>query len=222
MVLDRGDLVFDVGASVGIKSAAYIKHDARVVCIEPVPDSVERLRQAYRDDERVSIVWSALGAREGSTTLHVCSGWPDISTVTRRWMEGRFRDWEWDQQIEVPMTTLDALIRLYGRPAFCKIDAEGYEKQILQGLSTPLAALSFEFAREGADEAAACMQRLAELGDTRYNLAFGENDVLHFESWTSAGDVLDAIATNSDPMAWGDVYALTEIACDGAAETGAI
>ena len=53
--------------------------------------------------------------------------------------------WEgqvWDQAIEVPCTTLDALIAEYGAPAFAKIDVEGFEDTVLAGLS-PAAAGAF-------------------------------------------------------------------------------
>ncbi|HRF81237.1 MAG TPA: FkbM family methyltransferase, partial [Flavobacteriales bacterium] len=44
--------------------------------------------------------------------------------------------WEgqvWDRAIEVPVTTLDRLIDQYGRPAFVKIDVEGFEDEVLVG-----------------------------------------------------------------------------------------
>ena len=45
----------------------------------------------------------------------------------------------------VPVTTLDALIERHGVPSFVKVDAEGFEEEVLQGLSRSIKALSFEF-----------------------------------------------------------------------------
>ena len=33
----------------------------------------------------------------------------------------------------------------FGKPAFCKIDVEGYEYKVIKGLSEPLNTVSFEF-----------------------------------------------------------------------------
>jgi FkbM family methyltransferase len=39
------------------------------------------------------------------------------------------------QVIQVPVMTLDQAIDRYGLPQFCKIDVEGYEMEVLRGLS---------------------------------------------------------------------------------------
>ena len=43
------------------------------------------------------------------------------------------------------LTTLDALIELHGKPDFIKIDVEGFEVDVLGGLSSAIPLLSFEF-----------------------------------------------------------------------------
>ena len=43
------------------------------------------------------------------------------------------------------VTTLDKLIEQYEVPSFIKIDVEGYELEVLKGLTRLVPALSFEF-----------------------------------------------------------------------------
>ena len=98
--------------------------------------------------------------------------------------------WEgqvWDKAIEVPCTTLDALIAQHGRPAFAKIDVEGFEAAVLAGLSQPLPALSFEFTTIQRDVALACLDRLASLGPYGFDVALGESQALTFNRWISQG-----------------------------------
>jgi len=48
------------------------------------------------------------------------------------------------------MVTLDAAtIETFGKPFYCKIDVEGWELDVLKGLSQPIPLISFEFHLNG-------------------------------------------------------------------------
>jgi hypothetical protein len=106
----------------------------------------------------------------------------------------------------VRVTTLDALIERFGVPRFCKIDVEGFEREVLRGLSRPIPFVSFEFSRELFTDAVDCMKQLAELGPTRFNCSLGESLVLMLAHWDSADRVLSALDAQSDRDLWGDIY----------------
>lgn len=214
-----GDLVFDIGANIGWKAYVFRKLGARVVAVEPQPACLQRLRDRFEGDRHVCLVGQAVGSEPGAATMWVSASLT-ISSLNPQWIEavkasGRLADREWSQQIEVPLTTLDQLIARHGRPRFCKIDVEGYEPQVLAGLTSPLAAISFEFTPELMDAALACLDRLAVLGDYRFNWARMEDDPIRWElaDWFDASAMQDHLRRQGPGTAmWagGDLYARLE------------
>ena len=97
------------------------------------------------------ILEEAAGPAVGTARLAVSEATPTVSTLAGGWREKirtenpTFEAVRWEATVEVPVTTLDVLIQRYGVPAFCKIDVEGFEAEVLAGLSQPVPALSVEF-----------------------------------------------------------------------------
>ena len=206
------NLVFDIGAHVGDRIAAFRRLGARVVACEPNPSLVPTLHRLYGEDTKVNIEPVAVGRTAGEIELKINVDNPTVSTASREFVKASqgapgWQGQSWDKAVTVPVTTLDALIARHGVPAFMKIDVEGFEAEALAGLSQPVAALSFEFTTIQRDVARACLSRCQELGYVRYNAALGESQALVHDDWQSAeaiGRWLDALpmAANS-----GDVYA---------------
>ena len=161
-------LVFDVGANLGDKAAICRRLGARVVCVEPDPRTAGNLRQRFADDESVVVVEAGLGSAPGHFELHLSPYTTRSSFVVDR-MKALGDDCGWDAVARVAVKTLDELIATHGRPDFCKIDVEGYEPEVLAGLSQPLPVIQFEFHGELLGDAAACLSRLEALGMRRFN-----------------------------------------------------
>jgi hypothetical protein len=138
---------------------------------------------------------------------------PTVSTLSSAWADRMLRERDafartrWERSIPVHVTTLDALVEEHGVPAFCKIDTEGYDLQVLQGLSRPIPALSFEYVPPALDLVRACLGRLSELGAYEYNWSAGESMRLQWTDWVDAVGVTDYLATLSPQGNPGDVYA---------------
>ncbi len=204
----QGDLCFDVGAHVGGRTKIFVQLGARVVCVEPQGSCAKRLGKRFARED-VIILQQALAATEGETDLWVCEEATPISTTSARWMrESRFAGLHrWTRAERVATTTLDALIARYGMPRFCKIDVEGSEAAVLQGLSRPIPFISFEFARELFDELGKCLDYLCSLGPARYNCSPWESMELLFSQWVTADELQRSLRVHPDSLLCGDIYA---------------
>ena len=105
------------------------------------------------------------------------------------------------------MTTLDDLIARFGEPAFCKIDVEGYELEVLRGLSRPVSALSFEYVPAAQALARACVERLPQLGEYEFNCTAGEEHRWRFDQWLAGEQIMAFLANQPIESASGDIYA---------------
>ncbi|MFQ3534367.1 MAG: FkbM family methyltransferase [Aggregatilineales bacterium] len=205
------DLVFDVGANVGSRTAVFLALGARVLAIEPQTECMAQLKARFGGHPRAAFYLGGVSAQQGELELHL-STVNATSSFSTEWIE-RLKSrpgWEghrWYATQKVPVTTLDALIAEHGLPSFIKIDVEGYELPVLQGLSQPVKALSFEYSPELLTEAMACMARLRELGDYEFEAVYKETFTFMLPSWASADEVYRALETHPKKHRSGDVYA---------------
>ena len=210
--VSAGDLAFDLGAHAGNHTRALAAIGCRVVALEPHPDFARLLRKAFTNVSRVEIIEAAVAEMAGRATLSVSDRTPTMTTLASEWREARARQplfsaVRWDRRVEVETTTLNALIERFGRPAFVKIDVEGAEPSVLAGLSTPLAALSFEYLPEALDYTRRCLARLSQLGSYRYNWSAGETYRLVANRWVNAVELLEALEPENAQRRSGDIYA---------------
>ncbi|MGE0627940.1 MAG: FkbM family methyltransferase [Hyphomicrobiaceae bacterium] len=211
--LKRGDLAFDIGSHVGDRVGSFRRCGARVVALEPQPDCARVIRTLYADFPDLTLFEAACGSTIGSLRLHINSANPTVTTLSSDFVKAADGavGWEgqiWDRKATVPVTTLDALIAAHGLPDFIKVDVEGFEAEVLAGLSGQVPALSFEFTTIQRDVAYACLDRLAALGPYTFNVALGESQKLMFRDHAGLDAMKSHIAALPPEANSGDVYAV--------------
>ena len=202
--INSGDLVFDVGANWGTKSRVFLKLGARVVAFEPVADHLRELEARCGRNARLVTVQAALGPAEGEKPFYV-----------RAEMSGFIKDWGPSAQAEmivVPTYTLDQMIALHGKPRYIKIDAEGYDYEVLRGLSQPVPYLSFEYHndRQEIEMAINCINYLSRFGELAVNITPAESLVFAYREWLSREEFLkvfpEEILQKGHDYRYGDIF----------------
>lgn len=136
--ISPGDLCFDVGSSIGEKTEAFLKLGARVVAFEPQPSCARETSARCGPNRRLTTVEAAIGAVPGKLPMYVGNN-AQVSSLIPNWVQDA------REVIQVRVMTLDQAINHYGSPQFCKIDVEGYEMEVLRGLSRAIPFLTIEY-----------------------------------------------------------------------------
>lgn len=201
------DLVYDIGSYKGELSQVFLELGASVVCVEPQPTFVEKLNDRFKDNSRVTIVDKGVADSEGKLRLMICDNSKTNSTFLKQWQRHpRYDQRKWKKEVEVEVITLQSLIEKYGKPAFCKIDVEGFEDKVINGLNTSIPYLSFEFDQEFFFQAEMCVNRLLSLGKCEFNYSKYFNYSLETEQWLSGQRLISRLDSERNGYLRGDIY----------------
>lgn len=164
----RGKLVFDIGSNIGQMVKRFVNVNAKVIAVEPQSELTSH--ENYKGVHTVK--HAAVCDKIGETIFYKCNNDPTVSSCLENWKTVdsirtlsskiiRKKPQKWTK-ITVPTTTLDALIEEFGKPKYIKIDVEGYEDKVLEGLSHKIDLISFEFIGGVTDKAIKCIDILEE------------------------------------------------------------
>ncbi len=201
--LSSCDLIFDIGAYDGHKTAAFLHIARKVVCVEPDKENFKVLGIRFRHKKsRVYLENKAVSNVTGTSFMHIHHPASAFNTLSDNWKEILENDnvEKWNEKISftervpVETVTLDQLIEKYGQPDFIKIDVEGLEEKVLLGLSSKVSCLTFEaMLPDGHEAIHNCLARIEQLDkDATFNVA--EYEQLLFEKFVSLGELRDWLA----------------------------
>jgi FkbM family methyltransferase len=134
--LGRGDVFYDIGANLGFFSllAAHLSglHEGRVYAFEPAPDNAEAIRRnaALNEIPNVEVIAKAVSDRAGHGRLQVVDdqSWSKLVEYGNHPFTERV--------IDVELVAIDDLVHSGELlpPAVIKIDVEGAELAVLEGM----------------------------------------------------------------------------------------
>jgi FkbM family methyltransferase len=215
-ILRNGDVYYDIGANHGNRIAPVVKHikGCKIVAVEPQAECVSFLKEKFGN--KITVIPKGLGELEGEAPM-VISNDDRLSSFATEWMDankesGRFEFMGaiWDEKRMIQMTTLDRLIEEFGVPRFIKIDVEGYELEVLKGLSQPIEMISFEYTTpEYTAQCIECVKRISDISQNKIlcNYSIGESMKWALPTWVSSEEMLTQIlSTPAFGDGSGDIY----------------
>lgn len=212
-LIGSDDLVFDVGANIGQRATVFSQLAKRVVAFEPQPKCVKHLKSRFMFTKNVVIEHIALSDVEGKAVIYESSA-HTLTSMSRKFIDtvskDLFKEYEWKKGTAVKTDTLDHAVELHGEPKFIKIDVEGFELNVLNGLSYAAPFISFEFTPQLLDEARSCVQRIHNISnDYHYNYCLGENWNFQLENHADYSTFVDKILPEAGNQGcFGDIYAI--------------
>jgi len=134
--LQPGDVFWDIGANIGAVSGHFAHPRFKLSSLhafEPNPSPLKTLKSLFLNNPRCVVHSFGLGDKDQMITLHISAIGSSVASMTNDFHEG--------QQIQVQVRRGDTARRelSLSPPQVVKIDVEGFEPNVLAGLSETFA-----------------------------------------------------------------------------------
>lgn len=131
----EGGIVWDIGANVGFYTTLFadlVGANGRVFAFEPSPGAAAKIEENAKEYPMVTVINKALSDAPSEAHFDVSSGEDSVTNHLVGESDG-------SNTVPVVVTTGDAMSKELGVPEVIKIDVEGFEYEVLQGMKELLA-----------------------------------------------------------------------------------
>ena len=139
--INSGDIIVDIGANIGyyaLLEAKLTGEKGKVYAIEPIPDNITLLKKSIdiNNYKNIDIYQLAIGNSNGNAPIYVGKA-RNLSSM--RMVDSYAEQGGYIDKIDVKLITLDEFLKDKPSPNVVRMDTEGYEYEIIRGMSQTLA-----------------------------------------------------------------------------------
>lgn len=162
-------LLFDIGANAGDATIAGLNKGYKVVALEPAPRVFNVLQSRFGKHPDVRVVKLAVASKDFQDVEFYECVEDGLSTLNKDWLTAENMPYKGKHFSTIPVKTItvDTLVKLYGVPDLMKIDVEGAEWEVFNGMTQKYGKLAFEWTFETIHEHEKQLDYLYRLGYTQ-------------------------------------------------------
>lgn len=180
-IVKLGDnpLIFDIGFNKGKFSKKILSyyHPSLILGVEANP---QLINDSFSHSKIKKINYLVSNNSDKEKYLYINNAFLGMSTASldvlkkSRFSSGSDKQEKlgelYNQKIKVKVITLDKLLELYGTPDLIKIDVEGHEYEVLEGLNRKAKKITFEWTEENYEGLNKSIKHLHDLGYEKFGV----------------------------------------------------
>ncbi len=193
------DLIFDVGANLGKKSAIFSKLSKKIIAFEPSEKLFGYLQKRFRQSN-IEVFNCALGSNISLSEFYEINGNEAYNSLSKKHIETTVTKREISTielvtRRKVNVEIIETFIKKFGVPVYIKVDVEGYEYEVIKGLKTPVPLISFEAnLPEFCEESINIIEYLSTISCDKYQFNFTSGNFLLLPNFVNKEKATDFLS----------------------------
>ena len=197
-------LLFDIGANRGDATFAGLNKGYKVIAVEAAPKVFAQLVKNFIYNPNVIPLRMAVSDKDGERLEFYEAEEDGLSTLNKEWLTDDTMPYAGKpyRTVHANTITIDTLVAKYGEPDLIKIDVEGAEWSVLNGMICKYKLLAFEWTDVTLEEHQQQLHYLAALGYSEVAPQFIEHHLEEPENWFDIADFDMVIWVERNKEAW--------------------